>query len=110
MDVFQDLPSNSVPLCLISWENKNKSAKIVDLHKSGSSWGAISKCLKVPRSSVQTKVCEYRRCVLSPIDERTLVAKSENQSQNNSKGPCEDAGENRVKSIYIHSKKDPIST
>jgi hypothetical protein len=28
--------------------------KIVDVHKSGSSLGAISKCLKVPRSSVQT--------------------------------------------------------
>jgi hypothetical protein len=31
-------------------------------------------------------------------------AKSANQSQNNSKGPCEDAGGNRYKSIYIHSK------
>ena len=30
--------------------------KIVDLHKSGSSLRAISKCLKVPRSSVQTIV------------------------------------------------------
>ena len=30
--------------------------KIVDLHKSGSSLGAISKHLKVPRSSVQTIV------------------------------------------------------
>uniref|UniRef100_A0A8C8EI81 Transposase Tc1-like domain-containing protein n=1 Tax=Oncorhynchus tshawytscha TaxID=74940 RepID=A0A8C8EI81_ONCTS len=61
---------------------------IVDLHKSGSSLGAISKCLKVPRSSVQTIVrkyqhhgttqpsyCSGRRCVLSPRDERTLVRK-----------------------------------
>jgi hypothetical protein len=32
-------------------------------------------------------------------------AKSANQSQKNSKGPCEDAGGNRYKSIYIHSKK-----
>jgi hypothetical protein len=36
--------------------------------------------------------------------------KSGNQSQNNSKGPCEDAGGNRYKSIYIHSKTSPIST
>src|SRR5439155_1172674 len=62
--------------------------KIVDLHKSGSSTGAIFKCLKVPRSSVQTIVCKYkhhgttqpsycsgRRHVLSPRDERTLVRK-----------------------------------
>ncbi|CDQ96990.1 unnamed protein product [Oncorhynchus mykiss] len=37
-------------------------------------------------------------------------AKSANQSQNNSKGPCEDAGGNRYKSIYIQSKTSPIST
>uniref|UniRef100_A0AAZ3Q1F5 Sleeping Beauty transposase HTH domain-containing protein n=1 Tax=Oncorhynchus tshawytscha TaxID=74940 RepID=A0AAZ3Q1F5_ONCTS len=61
---------------------------IVDLHKSGSSLGAISKRLKVPCSSVQTIVCKYkhhgttqpsyssgRRRVLSPRDERTLVQK-----------------------------------
>ena len=59
-----------------------------DLHKSGSSLGAISKRLKVPRSSVQTIVRKYkhhgttqlsyssgRRSVLSPTDERTLVRK-----------------------------------
>ena len=34
--------------------------KIVDLHKSGSSLGTISKHLKVPRSSVQTIVCKYK--------------------------------------------------
>ena len=88
MDVFQGLSSNSVPLCLTSWRNQNKSAKIsekniVDLHKSGSSLGAISKCLKVPHSSVQTIVHKYkhgttqpsyrsgRRRALSPRDERT---------------------------------------
>uniref|UniRef100_A0A674C7G8 Paired domain-containing protein n=1 Tax=Salmo trutta TaxID=8032 RepID=A0A674C7G8_SALTR len=62
--------------------------QIVDLHKSGSSLGAISKCLKVPRSSVQTIVFKYkhnvttqpsyrsgRRHVLSVIDECTLVRK-----------------------------------
>ena len=50
--------------------------------------GAISKCLKVPRSSVQTIIRKYkhhgttqpsyrsgRRRVLSPRDERTLVQK-----------------------------------
>ncbi|CDQ92832.1 unnamed protein product [Oncorhynchus mykiss] len=45
--------------------NQNKSAKtlgkqIVDLHKSGSSLGVISKCLKVPRSSLQTIVRKYK--------------------------------------------------
>ena len=93
MDAFQGLLSNSVPLCLTSWENLKKSAKtsekrIVDLHKSSSSLGAISKCLKVPRSSVQTIVRKYkhhgttqpsyrsgRRRVLSPRDDRTLVRK-----------------------------------
>ena len=62
--------------------------KIVDLHKSGSSLGTISKRLKTPHSSVQTIVCKYkhhgsmqpsyrsgRRLVLSPRDERTLVRK-----------------------------------
>ena len=60
--------------------------KIVD--KSGSSLGAISKRLQVPRSSVQTIVRKYkyygttqpsyrsgRRHFLSPRDERTLVRK-----------------------------------
>ena len=68
---------------------------IVDLHKSVSSLGAISKRQKVPRSSVQTIVrkykhhgttqlpyCSRRRHVLSPRDERTLVQKVQiNQSQ-----------------------------
>ena len=62
--------------------------KIVDLHKSDSSLGAISKCLMVPRSSVQTIVhkCKHhgtmqpsyrsgRIRVLSPRDECTLVWK-----------------------------------
>uniref|UniRef100_A0AAZ3NX25 Transposase Tc1-like domain-containing protein n=1 Tax=Oncorhynchus tshawytscha TaxID=74940 RepID=A0AAZ3NX25_ONCTS len=89
---FKALPSNSVPLCLTSWGKKKKSAKTSEkdcrLHKSGSSLGAISKCLKVPRSSVQTIVRKYkhhgttppsylsgRRLVLSPRDEHTLVRK-----------------------------------
>ena len=61
---------------------------MVDLHKSGSSLGAIFKGLKVTRSSVQTIVRKYkhhgttqpsyrsgRRRVLSPRDEHTLVRK-----------------------------------
>ena len=61
---------------------------IVDLHKSGSSLGATSKCLKVPRSSVQTIVRKYkhhgttqppyrsgRRRVLSPRDKRNFLRK-----------------------------------
>ena len=68
-----------------SWlDIKRKSKEI----KSSSSLGAISKRLKVPRSSVQTIVRNYkhhgttqpsyrseRRRVLSPRDERTLVQK-----------------------------------
>ncbi|XP_062276707.1 uncharacterized protein LOC133981862 [Scomber scombrus] len=60
--------------------------RIVDFHKSGSSLGTISRCLKVPRSSVQTIIRKYkhhgnvqpsyrsgRRRVLCPRDERALV-------------------------------------
>ena len=62
--------------------------KSVDLHKSGSSLGAVTQCLKVPRSSVQTIVRKYkhhgttqpsyllgRKPVLFPRDECTLVRK-----------------------------------
>ena len=61
---------------------------MVDIHKSGSSLGEIYKCLKVPRSSVQTIVRKYthhgiaqlsyrsgRRRVMSPRGECTLVRK-----------------------------------
>jgi transposase len=81
--------------------------KIVDLHKSGSSLGAISKRLKVPRSSVQTIVCKYkhhgnmlpsyhsgRRHVLSPRVERVLVQKVQINLRATAKH-CEDAGGNR---------------
>ena len=67
--------------------------KIVDLHKSGSSLGAISKCLKVPRSSVQTIVRTYntmgprRRRVLSPRDVRTLVQKVQINPRTTEKDP-----------------------
>ena len=81
--------------CLFAWlhgKSKGNQARPqkenVDLHKSGSSLGAISKRLKVPRSSVETIVRKYkhhgmtqasyrsgRRRVLSPRDERTLGRK-----------------------------------
>ena len=81
--------------CLFAWyywkikrNQPRPHQKMVYLHKSGSSLGAISKCLKVPRSSVQTTVRKYKhngttqpsyrsgkRRVLSPRDERTLVRK-----------------------------------
>ena len=78
--------------CLFTWHHGkikiNQTIAIVDLHKSGSSLGAISKHLKVPHSSVQTIVRKYkhhgttqpsyrsgRRRGLSPRDERTLVWK-----------------------------------
>jgi transposase len=66
----------------------SQDLQIVDLHKSGPALGAISKCLKILRSSVQTIVRKYthhgttqpsyrsgRRCVLSPRVECTLVRK-----------------------------------
>ena len=112
MDVFQDLPSNSVPLCLTSWKISHDLRKIiVDLHTSGSSLEAISKHLEVPHSSVQTPwdhtaVIPLRKEMRSVSWRLTYFgAKSANQSQNNSKLPCEYAGGNRYKSIYIHSKQ-----
>ena len=95
-DVFKGIPSNSVPLCLTSWENQKKSAKtsgknIVDLHKSGSSLGAISKRLKV-RSSVQTMVRKYKHhgttqpsTHSSPSDEQTLMQKVQINSRTTAK-------------------------
>ena len=75
--------------CLFAWHHgKIKRNQPRPQKKSGSSLGAISKHLKVPRSSVQTIVRKYkhhgttqlsyrsgRRCVLSPRDEHTLVWK-----------------------------------
>ena len=54
--------------------------KFVDIHKSGSSLGAISKCLKVPCLSVQTTVHKFKHHgTTQPSyrsgDERTLVWK-----------------------------------
>ena len=51
MDVFQGLPSKSVPLCLTSWENQNKSAKTSEKILSSSSLSG---------SSVQTIVRKYK--------------------------------------------------
>ena len=63
MDVFQGLPSNSMPLLDIMGKSKEISQDLrkrtVDLHKSGSSLGTISKRLNVPSSSVQTIVRKY---------------------------------------------------
>ena len=81
---------HTASLCNIMGKSKEISQdirkRIVDFHKSGSSLGAISRCLKVPRSSVQTIICKYkhhgnvqpsyrsgRRRVLRPRDERALV-------------------------------------
>ena len=88
---------------------------------SGSSLGAISKHLKVSRSSVQTLVRTYkhhgttqpsyrsgRRRVLSPRDEGTLVrkkCKSIPEQQQRTLWRC---CKYRYKSIYIHSKTSPI--
>ena len=119
MDVFQGLPSNSVPLLDIMGKSKeicqNLRKKIVDLHTSGSSLGAISKRLKVPRYSEQTIVRKYkhhgttqpsyrsgRTCVLSPRYERTLVRKVQINPRTTAK--------DRVKMLEETGTKISIST
>uniref|UniRef100_A0AAZ3QRC8 Sleeping Beauty transposase HTH domain-containing protein n=1 Tax=Oncorhynchus tshawytscha TaxID=74940 RepID=A0AAZ3QRC8_ONCTS len=90
--------------------------------KSGSSLGAISKCLKVPHSSVQTIVCKYkhhgttqqsyrsgRRRVLSPRDERTLVREVQINPRRAAKDLVKMLGKEWYKSIYIHSKTSSIN-
>ena len=107
----------------------------VDLHKSGSSLGEISKRLKVPHSSVQTIVRKYkhngttqpsyhsgRRHILSPRYELTKSAKiwcencksfPEQQQRSSQRSLCKDAGGNRYKSsistvkqvLYQHNLK-----
>ena len=113
---FMALLSNSVSLCLTSWEKQKKSAKkCVDLHKSGSSLGAISKCLKVPCSFAQTIVLKYkhhgttqpsyrsgRRRALSPRDERTLMWKMQLNSRT--------AAKDLVKMLEETDTKVSIST
>ena len=89
-----------------------KSKDISQDLMSGSSLGAISKCLKVADSSVQTIVRKYkhhgtaqlsyrsgRRHSLSPRDECTLVRKCKLIPEQQQR-PCEDVGGNRHKSIY----------
>ena len=112
-------------LCLTSWETENK--KIVDLHKSGSSLGAISKHLKVPHSSVQTIVRKYkhhgttqpsyrsgRRSVLSPRNEHTLVQKMQINPRTTAKDLVKMLEETGTKLsistvkrvLYLHNLKD----
>ena len=67
-------------LCLTSWEHQKKS----DLHKSGSSLGAMSKQLKVPRSSVQTMVRKYKHHgTTQPFRKETRSAYFGEKSGNN---------------------------
>ena len=86
--------------------------KIVD-HKSGSSLGAISKCLKVPHSSVQTIVRKYKhhgtmqpsyrsgnRHVLSPRDECTLVRKVQINPRTTAKDRVKMLEETGTKYLY----------
>ena len=89
--------------------------KIGDLHKSGSSLGDI---FQTPEGT--TFICQtiasintmgpHSRHTTQERDAFCLLdmyfgVKSANQSQNNSKGPCEDAGGHWCKSIYIRHKK-----
>jgi transposase len=83
---------------------------IVDLHKSGSSLGAIAKRLKVPRSTVQTIVRKYKhhgttqpsyhsgnRRVLSPRDEHTLLRKGQISPRTTAKDLVKMLGETGTK-------------
>ena len=109
-------------LCLFAWHHgkikRNQPRPqnfFADFHKSVSSVGAISKWLKVPRSSVQSIVCKYkyhrttqlsyrsgRRHVLSPRDERTLVRKVQINPRTTAK--------DRVKMLEETGTKVSIST
>ena len=91
--VFQGLPSNSVPLCLTSWENQKKSAKTSKKKKCRPPqvWLILGSNFQmphssVPHSSVQTIVRKYKHHgttqpsyrsgrirILPPRDECTLV-------------------------------------
>ena len=92
MDVFQGLPSNSVPLCLTSRENQKKSARTSENNcRPPQVWFILGNNFQMPEGtklSVQTIVRKYkhhgtmqqsyrlgRTRVLSPRDERTLVRK-----------------------------------
>ena len=67
---------------------------IIDLSKSGKSLGAFSKQLQVPRSTVQTTVCEYKvhgtvvSLPPSPAAERKLVRFVKTQRKTTKKQVC----------------------
>lgn len=81
----------------------------MNLYKPGSSLGEISKGLKEAHSSVQTKVCKYKRRSHHTTQEEDTFCILEmddiNQSQNNSKGLHDDVGGNGYKSNYITIKQ-----
>ena len=103
--------SNTAYLCDImgKWKvfSQDIKKRIVDLHKSGSSFGSISRCLKVPRSSVQTIMHKYkhhaniqlssgRRQILCPRDKYALVRNVHINPRTKAKHLSDDA------SIIIH--------
>ena len=130
MVVFQGLPSNSVPLCLTSWENLKKSAKPSENNcRPPQAWYILGSNFQTPEGTTfnctnnSTQVCMGpSRChtaqegdALCLLEMNVLWCESANQSQNNTfwtlwTGPCDGAGGNRYKSIYIHSKTSPILT
>lgn len=78
--------------------NQEIRKRIVDLHKSVLSLDAISRCLQMWRSSVQTIICKYkhdgniqpsyrsgRRRILGPRDERRLVQYVQNNPRTKAK-------------------------
>jgi len=71
--------------------NHDIRKRILNLHKCGSSLCAISRCLKVPHSSVQTIICKYKKHGNGQGNHsesqrgKFFGAKCANQSQDNSK-------------------------
>ena len=93
-------PTFKLSASLLDIMGKHLKICQISQNKSGSSLGAIFKCLKVPRLSVQTIVRKYkhngttqpwyhsgRRHVLSPWDESTLVQKVQINPRKTAKDP-----------------------
>uniref|UniRef100_A0A4W5QW43 FinTRIM family, member 67 n=1 Tax=Hucho hucho TaxID=62062 RepID=A0A4W5QW43_9TELE len=126
ISVFSDLPSIVVhPLQYFGDVSKTVSElreKVEDFLKG--EWIKISTTVNIvdvvlpPEPKTREQFLQYScQLTLDPNTAHTRLSLSEgnrkvtaNQSQNNSKGPCEDAVGNRYESIYIHSKMSPIST
>jgi hypothetical protein len=79
------------------------SYRLIDVN-----WRCTCGCISRPTFKLSTSLLDIIGTFLKITLKKSINPK--NQSQNNSKGPCEGAGGNRYKSIYIHSKTSPILT